>query len=274
MYQELERIGNQSEKGYEALTTALQQSHAELSKSMVKLNDVMKQTRKQCVEGSQFASEAMWAETFNNTVSGSVWLKDTAFSPGRWAVGYPYLYVMYRVLNETHPKCILEFGLGQTTQMIGRYAAVFPDVVHIVIEQDREWTEFFKQSNPNLNNTSIIHVPVVETELYEDNQVLVYQDLLNVLGDRRFDFISADGPAHSRSQKYRRTDILEMVPQNLASSFCILMDDMNESACRNAYEKLLEKLHECNLEFVCGSYYGKKTFNVAATPDKKFLTTL
>ena len=42
--------------------------------------------------------------------------------PGRWAaVGFPYLYVMYRVLNEVRPEMLLEIGTGQTTKMIWIY---------------------------------------------------------------------------------------------------------------------------------------------------------
>lgn len=36
--------------------------------------------------------EILWGEIFNNTVSNSDWLTDRSFSPGRWAVGYQYLY--------------------------------------------------------------------------------------------------------------------------------------------------------------------------------------
>lgn len=64
------------------------------------------------------SSENVWANIFNNTISNSPWLKDKSFSPGRWGVGYAYLYVMYRVLNEIRPRRILELGLGQSTRMI------------------------------------------------------------------------------------------------------------------------------------------------------------
>lgn len=268
--EKLESLRTEVEKGRETLHAQTQQAEAQRKA----LSAAVEQARKQSIDAARFASEAVWAETFNNTVNGSAWLKNTAFSPGRWAVGYPVLYVMYRVLNEARPQRILELGLGQSTRMIGQYAAAFPDVEHIVVEQDREWTEFFKRQNPSLTNTDIIHVPAAETEMWDDDRVLVYEELPRILKGKRFDFISVDGPAHSRSEKYRRADILQLVPQSLESSFCILMDDMNEAPCRSAYGKLLEKLDAHGVEFVRGYYYGKKTFNVTVSPDQKFLTTL
>ena len=92
-----------------------------------------------------YASEAVWSAIFNNVISGSRWLQNTSFSAGRWAVGYQYLYVMYRVLNEIHPKRILELGLGQSMRMLGQYAAVHEKVSHFVVEHDPEWIDFFQR---------------------------------------------------------------------------------------------------------------------------------
>ena len=57
--------------------------------------------------------EILWGEIFNNTVSNSDWLTDRSFSPGRWAVGYQYLYSVYRILDIIKPQSILELGLGK-----------------------------------------------------------------------------------------------------------------------------------------------------------------
>lgn len=64
--------------------------------------------------------EILCAEIFNNTVSGSEWLKDKSFSPGRWALGYQYLYAVYRILSTVKPKKILELALGQSTKLLSQ----------------------------------------------------------------------------------------------------------------------------------------------------------
>ena len=38
-------------------------------------------------------------------------LINLSFSPGRGAIGYPVMYVLYRVLNEFKPTSILELGI-------------------------------------------------------------------------------------------------------------------------------------------------------------------
>jgi ribosomal protein RSM22 (predicted rRNA methylase) len=116
----------------------------ELLEQQKKLANAIERVRWQSMESTRYASEAVWAETFNNTIAGSTWLKNTAFAPGRWAAGYPVLYVMYRVLNEVRPKRILELGLGQSTRMIAQYAASHEGVEHFVVEHDPDWIAFFQ----------------------------------------------------------------------------------------------------------------------------------
>ena len=104
-------------------------------------------------------SEAVWAHIFHDTIVESTWLKDKTFSPGRWGGGgNPYLYVMYRILNEVHPKRILELGLGQSTKMIAQYATSFDDVKHVVVENDKSWIDFMLKSFQLSERSSIVSV--------------------------------------------------------------------------------------------------------------------
>ena len=107
------------------------------------------------------ASEAVWAEIFNNCIRSSSWLKDSSFSPGRWAVGFQYLYALYRVLDEGHPKNILELGMGQSTKMIAQYVAENAGVKHIVTEADASWIEFFKENYLLPPATDILQMPYI-----------------------------------------------------------------------------------------------------------------
>lgn len=69
--------------------------------------------------------EIRWGQIYNSTIAGSEWLKDQSVSPGRWAVGYNYLYILYRILNDVKPTNILELGLGQSTKLMAQYAAFY-----------------------------------------------------------------------------------------------------------------------------------------------------
>ena len=55
--------------------------------------------------------ELIWSEVYHDTIRGSKWLSpDLPFSPGRGAIGYQLMYVLYRVLNEVNPRSILEIN--------------------------------------------------------------------------------------------------------------------------------------------------------------------
>lgn len=238
------------------------------------LANTAERARSQAADSARHASEAVWAQIFNNTISESLWLKDKTFSPGRWAVGYPYLYVMYRVLNETRPKRILELGLGQSTRMIAQYAAAFQDVEHIVVEQDKTWTEFFAQNTSLSPRTKIVHLPVVETNYLDDDRTLVYQDFEELCEGKKFDLVSSDGPAHSQSHKYRRVELVKLIPDHLADSFCIILDDFNVQECKNMWKVAKDTFSQMNIPYSEGIYHGDKAVSIFTSVDQKFLCSM
>ena len=258
--------------GREQMATR-QQADA-LNKRAEILADTAEKARSQAADSARHASEAVWAQIFNNTISESLWLKDKTFSPGRWAVGYPYLYVMYRVLNETRPKRILELGLGQSTRMIAQYAAAFQDVEHIVVEQDKTWTEFFAQNTSLSPRTKIVHLPVVETNYLDDDRTLVYQDFEELCEGKKFDLVSSDGPAHSQSHKYRRVELVKLIPDHLADSFCIILDDFDVQECKNMWAVAKETFSRLNIPYGEGIYRGDKDVSMFTSINQKFLCSM
>ena len=258
--------------GREQMATR-QQADA-LNKRAEILADTAEKARRQAADSARHASEAVWAQIFNNTISESLWLKDKTFSPGRWAVGYPYLYVMYRVLNETRPKRILELGLGQSTRMIAQYAAAFQDVEHIVVEQDKTWTEFFAQNTSLSPRTKIVHLPVVETNYLDDDRTLVYQDFEKLCEGKKFDLVSSDGPAHSQSHKYRRVELVKLIPDHLADSFCIILDDFNVQECKNMWKVAKDTFSQMNIPYSEGIYHGDEAVSIFTSVDQKFLCSM
>ena len=93
---------------------------------------------------SEYVPEILWSQIYHDTIIDSEWLLDKAVSPGgphRWAVGYNFLYALYRILDEMHPKNVLEMGL-ESTKLTGQYARYF-SAGHTVVEHDKEWTKFY-----------------------------------------------------------------------------------------------------------------------------------
>lgn len=274
--QSLEQSAAGLQKQTDALAEAVAAGREQMAtrKQVEALADTAEKARRQAADSARHASEAVWAQIFNNTISESLWLKDKTFSPGRWAVGYPYLYVMYRVLNETRPKRILELGLGQSTRMIAQYAAAFQDVEHIVVEQDKTWTEFFAQNTSLSPRTKIVHLPVVETNYLDDDRTLVYQDFEELCEGKKFDLVSSDGPAHSQSHKYRRVELVKLIPDHLADSFCIILDDFNVQECKNMWKVAKDTFSQMNIPYSEGIYHGDKAVSIFTSVDQKFLCSM
>ena len=258
--------------GREQMATR-QQADA-LNKRAEILADTAEKARRQAADSARHASEAVWAQIFNNTISESLWLKDKTFSPGRWAVGYPYLYVMYRVLNETRPKRILELGLGQSTRMIAQYAAAFQDVEHIVVEHDPEWVEFFCNDFPLPKNTKVV---MLEREMvpYKDAEaVRVFKGFKETFQGQKFDFISVDAPLGSDMPQYSRIDVLNLVPDGLTPNFVIMVDDCDRSGEINTVQEIRKKLSNSGIAQRMGRYSGAKTCSLVCPDHFGFLCSL
>ena len=223
----------------------------------------------------KFAEDLAWANVFNSTISGSAWLRDAAFSPGRWAVGYPFLYVLYRVLNDGKPRSILETGLGQSTRMIAQYAAAHAGTEHTVVEHDATWIRFFGESFALPPSTQVAHLPLTKTWRYgEDAEIVAYEGFGERFRGRKFDLISLDGPFGFMAKTYARADILPLIPECLAESFVILIDDFEREGERATVAELTRILRERGVAFREATYSGIKQMRIIVSPDKKFLCSL
>lgn len=250
-----------------ALDNAIQNTQDKL---LHKIDDV----NRHVVDASRNGSEAVWAETFNNTISGSAWLKNTAFSPGRWAVGYPHLYVMYRILNESRPKRILELGLGQSTRMIAQYVSAHEDVEHVVVEHDSEWIAFFENSFELPSRSKIIQLDREMVPYKEAEAVRVFKDFRKTFQNQKFDFISIDAPLGGDMKLYSRIDILSILPECLSENFVMMIDDCERSGEANTVVEIENCLKKSGVPYKRGKYSGKRDFVLFAAEHKGFLTTM
>ena len=119
-------------------------------------------------------TEILYAQRFNNTIMDSDWLKYRSFSPGRWAVDYSFLFVLFKILNSMRPSNIIEFGLGQSSKMIHQYASYYQKDA-ITIEHDKDWVDFFQKDkrgdydiNIKLMDLEMINYKGTETRKYAE----------------------------------------------------------------------------------------------------------
>lgn len=238
------------------------------------LMELLLQTRYQAVLATRTAQEAIWANVFHDTISQSSWLSQKNFSPGRWAVGYPILYVMYRILNEVRPKHILELGLGQSTRMISQYAAAFDDVEHIVIEHDQEWIDFFTNDFSLSPRSHIIRLDREMVPFKDAEQVRVFSGFQEVISGKKFDFILIDAPFGGDMKQYARIDVLGSLPECLSNSFVILIDDCNRNGEKNTVQEMKLRLKKYSVEYEEGIYRSEKDSVILTSKDIKFLCSM
>ena len=220
-------------------------------------------------------NEILWAQIFNSTIQSSAWFKDQSISPGRWAAGYPFLYALYRTLDEIHPKSILELGLGQTTRIISQYASAFKDVSHTIVEHDEAWIEFFTKKTNIPDNSEIITIPITyHSKFMTDKDVVSYIGFKKRFEGRRFDLICIDGPFGFLAKEYCRVDVLRLMPECLADDFVIFLDDAERKGERNTVRVMKRILDENDISYKTGVYSGLKDTFVLASEGRRFLCSM
>lgn len=214
-------------------------------------------------------SEPYWANVYHDTINNTNWLNNKSVSPGRWAVSYVVLYVLYRILDEIKPQSILECGLGQSSKLTIQYADSHKADLTIC-ENNSDWLAFFQRQFP----TADIYTKILDTEMIHvvpEYESRTYVGFDNVIKNKKFDFVLIDGPLGSAH--FSRPQILDVV-DNLDKSFVILMDDMNRVGEQETFEALKNKLRENNIDFKEGFYESDKKLGLICSPDLEWLTTL
>lgn len=218
--------------------------------------------------------EMLWARTWDDTKKGMEWIQDLpGISPGRWAVGYNYLYVMTRLLNEMNPKNVLDFGLGISSTLISQYfkGNQIADGHHDVVEQDEDWIRFYHQKNRVSDATTIHTVPCVEKEV-DGCKYNAYVDIAPVVRGKKYDIISIDGPKGSK--EHSRRDILPFLPDILNDRFVIIMDDAQRKGEAATLEEIRNILREHNIAFCEGRYPGSTDCVVITSEDCRFFCSM
>lgn len=259
------------EKAIAVSTEEILKLQAELEQKALDKLDAVYQKTQDAVRNS---AETVYAHVFNNVITKAGWLKDKNFAPGRWAVGYPYLYVMYQVLNIAKPKSILDLGLGQTTKMLTQYAAANDDVEHIVLENDPDWIKVFEKQNRISDRTKIIFSDVEFVDFKNIEPVRVYKSFKETIKDKKFDFISIDGPLGGDMKNYSRIDILGVIPECLSDNFVIMMHDVERQMEMNTANEIAKILRSKNIKLRMGFYHSIKSTVVICSEQPGFLTTL
>lgn len=218
--------------------------------------------------------ELIWANTWHDTIRGLEWAENIgSISPGRWAVGYNYVYVMTRILNEMQPHKVLDLGLGISTTLIGEYFKYFSfaDGIHDVIEHDEKWIEFYTRCHALSKNTEI-HRSELQDNHIDGTQYYSFAKFSELVSGKKYDVISIDAPFGG--DVYSRRDLLNFMPDLLEDDFVIIVDDAERKGEQKTIKDLEMILKKHNILFEKGLYTGSKDCCVIASQKNKFLCSL
>lgn len=250
-------------------------SEARILAELAEMGDTVNTSSDRTRATLRTTQEAVWGSVFHDTVEGSEWFTDRALSPGRWAVGYPFLYVMYRVLDEAKPTSILEIGLGQSTKVSAQYVKHSEGVDHVVVEHDEDWITSFSANYALPAGTRVLQLDLSAVEMGErPSSVTRYADFKPALGGSKYDLILIDGPFGDRSAEFSRVDVLDLIPESLAERFVIVLDDYNRPGEQQTAQEITKALSAAGIEHETATYTGEKVLWVATSADLKFFTTL
>lgn len=258
------------------LLTELQQIHSEnsnLRNEISSLKETISGIQTIILNTNSVAYENVYANVFHDTTIESNWLKDKVFWPGRSALGYPAMYVTYRILNEIKPERILELGLGQSTKLISQYAASKPAIEHTVVESNQDWINFFSKSYNLPENTKIekLDYKIIP---YKNSDVRIFDGFEENFTSKKFDFILIDAPLGVDMKVYSRIDVLNILPECLDDNFIILVDDTERLGETNTLAEIRKVLEANSISFAEGSYGGMKKSTLICSGNLSFLTTL
>ncbi len=219
--------------------------------------------------------ELLYADKYHDAIPGCSWLPTEGFSiyPSGWAVGYPYLYVVFRILNDIRPKSILECGMGQSSRLINQYYKNNNDTAYVIVEHDKDWIDHMKQEiSCEMINLEAYMTTKVYADISQKNAVERYKGFKEALAGRTFDFISIDGPhGDAFHDKYSRIDLLDILPDCLEKSFIILFDDCDRKGEQNTCKLICNILKKHNIDHFTKTFTGIKPIKMIASSDYFFL---
>jgi len=206
------------------------------------------------------------------SIQGIEWLKINSFSPGafNWAMDSLALLNVFKIINNTKPKNILEFGLGESSKLIHQYAT-YSGTNALTVEHDKVWEDYFVNQFPALK-INIKNLELLEIN-FQGKNTLIYKNI-DSIAQNQYDLIIVDGPFGEEWHEYSRIQILDFIPQGLNDTFCIFIHDTERKGEQNMLNLLQQKLKSNAIKFHIRNYCSIKWHTVVCSDNLKFLTML
>ena len=233
----------------------------------------IKRLKAQIIENRNLEWELVWARTWDDTKKDIEWIQHLpGISPGRWAVGYNYMYVMTRILNEFSPEKVLDLGLGISSSLISTYFGFSGKKgTHDIIEQDSGWATFYVKTH-GLSDSSHIHIVNSVKKEYKGSIYNAYENISDIVCNKKYNVISIDAPKGSTD--YSRRDVLPFLPEILSEDFVILMDDSERKGEQATIVEIKDILEKNGIEYCYGEFLGYSKLSIITSASYKYICTM
>lgn len=219
----------------------------------------------------KYNNEVIFMNTFFNLINNSSWVKKRDFIPINAAANSSLLLLLYCILENIKPSNILEFGMGQTSKLTTQYIVnKNPQANLKIIEHDQKWLEYFSKQLDNCPNIKFVQKDIIDFK-YENSLSMKYADLSDILESQKFDFIIIDGPIGG-NQEYPRSNIIDIIPNNLADDFIIIFDDAERLGESNTISLLKDSLKRHNIKFIESYKLSTKCQMIITSENLKYAT--
>jgi len=223
------------------------------------------------IEKSLFQSlEIEWANIFHDSIRGDESISKLSLNIGRWAGNYSFFYVLYRIMKDYKPNTILELGLGESSKLVSTFIKNnLQNCEHIIIEQNQNWINEFRNKFTFNDQTEVIHLPL-ETQKIEGFDVYKYKDFDKSI-NKQYELYIIDGPYGS--DRFSRFDIIGLVNNFINNEFIILFDDTHRLGEIDTVNQITTILKSKNIIFYQNEYIGNKSVTVIASEKYKHATS-
>lgn len=252
------------------MLTASKEKIQDINNTIQKINKRTERKLKTLESIPMLVRECIYSKVLSDCTKNTEWLKQSNFTLTGGAANYSFIFILFKILDTLRINNILEFGLGQSSKVTTQYAKYKnPDSTLSIVEHNQEWIDYFKKELILSEKTKIYQKNLINFELngVESDK---YEHLDNIVENKKFDLIIIDGPI-GQDKTYPRTNILDIIPEHLAESFVIILDDAERTGEKNTANLILKKLDDNNINY-CKSYkVGAKTQLLITSKDYEFI---
>jgi hypothetical protein len=184
---------------------------------------------------------------------------------GGWSLGPAGTFLLTEVLGTKRNLKVLEFGLGESTKLIGTYGDVKE---HLVLEHNIDWVNQWKNTRENTPNDS---PEIIVTPMLSDSRGSKY-DLQHLeIGDD-FNFYLIDGPfGAKRNSRNNIVDIIKGWDEH--KDFIIFIDDIHRIGELQTFIKVKRKLKEKGISFRSKKFFDRKAIGVICSEGNWAITS-